>query len=224
MMLGIGGSAQLQSAIDTGAPVVKIVKPYQRTELIYEKIQDAESRGCVAVGMDIDHFYGALRGDRVQMTDLFGPQTTKELEQIIAQTKLPFVIKGMLGIDDAEKAVKLGASAIIVSNHGRSSIDFGLPSVIALPEIVEKVGQKLTVLVDTGFMTGNDVLKALALGAKAAGFASSLLIAHAAGGTAGVELQINAIRAELQRTMAATGCPNLAAINRSLIRHIPWTM
>ena len=224
MMLGIGGAKQLQSAIDTGAPVVKIVKPYQRTELIYEKIRDAESRGCVAVGMDIDHFYGSLRGDRVKMTNLFGPQKTKELEQIIAQTRLPFVIKGVLSIDDAEKAVKLGASAIIVSNHGRGSIDSGLPSLIALPEIVEKVGQKLTVLVDTGFMTGNDVLKALALGAKAVGLASSMLIAHAADGTAGVELQINSIRAELHRTMAATGCPNLTAINRSIIRHIPWTM
>ena len=63
MMLGIGGSKELQSAIDTGVPVVKIIKPYQNTALIFEKLQDAESRGCVAVGMDIDHFYGALRGD-----------------------------------------------------------------------------------------------------------------------------------------------------------------
>ena len=224
MMLGIGGSEQLQSAIDTGTPVVKIVKPYQKTELIYEKVLDAESRGCVAVGIDIDHFYGALRGDRVKMTDLFGPQKTKELKQIITQTRLPFVIKGVLSIDDADKAVKLGASAIIVSNHGRGSIDFGLPSMIALPDIVEKVGQKLTVLIDTCFMTGNDVLKALALGAKAVGFASSVLIAHAADGAAGVELQINSIRAELHRTMAATGCSNLTTINNSIIRHIPWMM
>ena len=63
LMLGIGGSRILQSAIDTGAPVVKMVKPYRRAELIYEKVHDAESRGCVAVGMDIDHFYGVLSGD-----------------------------------------------------------------------------------------------------------------------------------------------------------------
>ena len=217
MMLGIGGSKELQSAIDTGAPVVKMVKPYRRTELIYEKVRDAESRGCVAVGMDIDHFYGLLVGDKVEKTELFGPQNTDELKQLISQTKLPFIIKGVLSVSDAEKAAELGASAIVVSNHGRGAIDFTIPSMIALPRIVDSVDDKLTVLVDTGFKTGNDVLKALAFGAKAVGFASSMLLAFAADGSAGVERLINLITAELQRTMAATGCPNLAAIKRSII-------
>ena len=221
MMLGIGGSKELQSAIDTGAPVVKMVKPYRRTELIYEKVRDAESRGCVAVGMDIDHFYGLLVGDKVEKTELFGPQNTDELKQLISQTKLPFIIKGVLSVSDAEKAVELGASAIVVSNHGRGAIDFTVPSMIALPRIVDSVGDKLTVLVDTGFKTGNDVLKALAFGAKAVGFASSMLLAFAADGSAGVERLINLITAELQRTMAATGCPNLAAIKRSIISQAP---
>lgn len=221
MMLGIGGSKELQSAIDTGASVVKMVKPYRRTELIYEKVNDAESRGCVAVGMDIDHFYGVLRGTSVIRTELFGPQSTEELKQLISQTKLPFIIKGVLSVADAEKAVQLGASAIVVSNHGRSSIDFSVPSMIALPKIVESVGDKLTILVDTGFKTGNDVLKALAFGAKAVGFASSMLLAFAADGSAGIELLINLITAELRRTMAATGCPNLSAINNSIISQTP---
>jgi len=221
MMLGIGGSPELQSAIDTGAPVVKMVKPYQRTELIYEKVRDAESRGCVAVGMDIDHFYGALRVDRVMRTELFGPQRTEELKQLISQSKLPFIIKGVLSISDAEKAVQLGASAVVVSNHGSGAIDFSVPSMIALPRIVESVGDKLTVLIDTGFRTGNDVLKALALGAKGVGFADSILLALAADGSHGVELLINQLTAELRRTMAATGCPNLSAIERSIITQIP---
>ncbi len=221
MMLGIGGSDELQSAIDTGVPVVKMVKPYRRTELIYEKVRDAESRGCVAVGMDIDHFYGTLRDARLFRTELFGPQSTDELKQLISQTRLPFIIKGVLSVVDAEKAVQLGASAIVVSNHGRSSIDFSVPSMVALPKIAGSVGDKLTVLIDTGFRTGNDVLKALAFGAKAAGFASSMLLALAADGTAGVELLINQLTAELRRTMAATGCPNLPASNSSIISQVP---
>jgi isopentenyl diphosphate isomerase/L-lactate dehydrogenase-like FMN-dependent dehydrogenase len=221
MMLGIGGSPELQSAIDTGAPVVKMVKPYRRTELIYEKVRDAEERGCVAVGMDIDHFYGRLAGDRVERTELFGPQPTEELRQLISQTKLPFIIKGVLSVSDAEKAVQLGASAIVVSNHGSGSIDFTVPAMIALPQIVDSVGDKLTVLIDTGFKTGNDVLKALAFGAKGIGFASSMLLAWGADGSDGVELLINQITAELRRTMAATGCPNLSAINRSIIAQMP---
>lgn len=223
MMLGIGGSKELQSAIDTGAPVAKIVKPYRRTELTYEKVRDAESRGCVAVGMDIDHFHGLLVGDRVEKTELFGPQNTEELRQLISQTKLPFIIKGVLSVSDAEKAVELGASAIVVSNHGRGAIDFTIPSMIALPRIVDSVGGKLTVLVDTGFKTGNDVLKALAFGAKAVGFASSMLLAFAADGSAGVECLINLLTAELQRTMAATGCPNLPAVTRAIISQAPPT-
>ena len=76
LMLGIGGSNELQSAIDSGVPVVKIIKPYQQTELIYEKLRDAESRGCVAVGTYIDHFYGKLKEDEVSMTNVFGPQSS----------------------------------------------------------------------------------------------------------------------------------------------------
>jgi 4-hydroxymandelate oxidase len=73
------------------------------------------------------------------------------------------------------------------------------------------------VLVDTGFKTGNDVLKALALGAKAVGFASSIMLAWGAGESQGVENFINQITAELARTMAATGCSNLSAVERSII-------
>jgi len=221
IMLGIGSSAELQSAIDTGAPVVKIVKPYRRTELIYEKIRDAENRGCVAVGMDIDHFYGVLVVDKIVRTELFSPQHTSELKQLISQTKLPFIIKGVLSTSDAEKAVELGASAIVVSNHGSGAFAFSIPSMIALPKIAESVGNKLPLLVDTGFETGNDVFKALAFGAKATGFATSMLLAWAADGSRGVGNLINQITAELHRTMGATGCPNLSAINSSMIIEIP---
>jgi len=219
--LGIGGTKELQSAIDTGTPVVKMVKPYRNTELIYEKVRDAESRGCVAVGMDIDHFYGVLRGERTDRTELFSPQSTNELKQLISQAKLPFIIKGVLSVSDAEKAVELGASAIVVSNHGSGSFDFSVPSLIALPEIAASVGDKVEVLVDTGFETGSDVFKALALGAKAVGFANLIILAHAADGSRGVELLIANITAELKRTMAATGCPNLSAIDRSIIVQVP---
>lgn len=220
MMLGIGGSNVMQGAIDTGTPVVKIVKPYRKTEMIYEKVRDAESRGCVAVGMDIDHFHGVLRSQRVVNAEIFGPQPTEELRQLISQTKIPFIIKGVLSVTDAEKAAQLGASAIVVSNHGAAFLDFSVPSSVALPGVVDCVGGSLTVLVDTGFKTGNDVLKGLALGAKAVGFAGSMMIAWGADGSSGVELLVNQMTAELQRSMAATGCPDLASITRSIITEI----
>lgn len=221
IILGIGGSAELQGAIDTGAPVVKMVKPYRQTELIYEKVRDAESRGCVAVGMDIDHSYGVLGKNRVSMAETFSPQHTDEIRQLISQSKLPFIIKGVLSVTDAEKAAALGASAIIVSNHGSGAFDFTVPSMIALPKIIDRVGDKLTVLIDTGFETGNDVFKALAFSAKGVGFANPVMLAFAADGSAGVELLIRQITAELHRTMAAAGCPNPASISRSIISQMP---
>jgi 4-hydroxymandelate oxidase len=220
LMIGIGGSSELQSAIDTGVPVVKIIKPYKSTELIYKKLKDAETRGCVAVGMDIDHFYGASRGDTVDMAEVFAPQDTGILRQLVASTKLPFIIKGVLSVQDAEEAVRIGASAIIVSTHGSASIEFVIPSTIALTDIVKAVGDRITVLVDTGFKNGNDVLKVLALGAKAAGFASSIFLAWGAGESHGVENLINQITAELARTMAATGCSSLSSVNRSIIAQV----
>ena len=93
---------------------------------------------------------------------------------------------------------------------------------MALPKIVESVGDKATVLIDTGFKTGSDVLKALAYGAKAVGFAGSMLLAWGAGGSDGVEILVNQITAELHRTMAATGCSNLTAINSSIIVENPF--
>ena len=222
MMLGFGGSSELQKSIDLGAKVVKMVKPYRKTDLIYKKICEARDRGCVAVGMDIDHFYGRLVGDRVDRDDLFGPQKTEEMKQMIGEARLPFIIKGVLSKIDAEISLQLGASAVLVSNHGSSAVDFTIPSVMALPKISEAVGNKLTVFADTGFKTGNDVLKALAMGAKAVGFASSVLLAYAADGAAGVELLINRITSELRRTMAATGCADVSAIDPSIIHYLPF--
>jgi isopentenyl diphosphate isomerase/L-lactate dehydrogenase-like FMN-dependent dehydrogenase len=224
IMLGIVNSADFQAVIDTGAPVVRIVKPFRNTERIYDEIRQAETQGCAAVGMDIDHFHGALMGERVRATDQFGPQSTEELKQLISQTKLPFIVKGVLSVRDAEQALALGASAIVVSNHASGSFSFSVPSMIALPKIVESVGDRLTVLIDTGFENGEDVFKALAFGAKAVGFGGSMILALAADGTRGVELLVNQITAQLARTMAATGCADLSAIDRSLVTEIPLRM
>jgi isopentenyl diphosphate isomerase/L-lactate dehydrogenase-like FMN-dependent dehydrogenase len=79
----------------------------------------------------------------------------------------------------------------------------------------------MTVFVDTGFQTGNDILKALAFGANAVGFASTIILAYAAEGSDGVDILINQLTAELSRSMAAVGCANLDAVNRSIISEMP---
>ena len=214
LTLGIGGSDEMQKAIDTGVPVAKIVKPYRNTDLIFKKLEDAEKRGCVAVGMDIDHFHGRLVGDAVDLDDTFAPQTTETMRRAIASTKLPFIVKGVLGLDDARKAVELGARAIVVSNHGRASLEGAIPAVVALPDIARAVGKQVEVYVDTGFRTGNDIVKALALGARAVGFANSVLLAWGAGREDGVRRFVELLGAEMRRTMAALGCADCAAVGK----------
>lgn len=221
MMIGIGGSDELQKTVDTGASVVKIIKPYHDIDLIYNKARDAVSRGCIAIGMDTDFSLGRLHGDRVTLTETFRQHSSGELKQLIAEVKIPFIIKGVLSISDARKAVSLGASAIVVSNHSVHSFAFGIPAPIVLPEIVDSVGKRITVLVDSGFKTGNDVLKGLALGAKAIGFGYPLVYALMADGADGVENLMENINAELNRSMRAVGCATVADVSRSVLVEIP---
>ena len=218
IILGIGGFDQLQHAVDTGAAVVKMVKPYRKTELIYKKVRDAEQRGCIAVGMDIDHFHGRLAGDIVDKTDLFGPQNTKELRQIFSETKLPVIFKGVLSHHDAKRAADLGASAIMVSNHGNGSVAFSLPSVAALPGIAGKNSFR-HVFIDSGLKTGTDAFKTMAMGAHGAGFVTTMFYALEYGGSDGVKSLINTLTAELSRTMAVTGCSSIDDIRNVRLIH-----
>jgi 4-hydroxymandelate oxidase len=97
----------MQAIIDTGVRVIKMVKPYRNTELIHQKVRDAERCGAVAVGMDIDHFYGSFHDGRGRTTETFGPQPTGDIKQLISETELPFIIKGVLNTKDAVRATVL---------------------------------------------------------------------------------------------------------------------
>lgn len=136
-------------------------------------------------------------------------------------TKVPIIVKGILNAEDAAAAVKYGADAIIVSNHGGRAYDGAVPTLMALPECVDAVGGKIPVLLDGGIRRGGDVLKALALGAKAVLFGRPPAWGLAAFGAVGVQRVIELIAAEFKVAMALAGAPNLAAINRSMVR-LPW--
>jgi isopentenyl diphosphate isomerase/L-lactate dehydrogenase-like FMN-dependent dehydrogenase len=136
-------------------------------------------------------------------------------------TKVPIIVKGILNAEDAASAVKYGADAIIVSNHGGRAYDGAVPSLMALPECVEAVGGKIPVLLDGGIRRGGDVVKALALGAKAVLFGRPPAWGLAAFGAVGVQRVMELIAAETKVAMALVGAPNLAAINRSMVR-LPW--
>src|SRR5205823_11275889 len=125
---------------------------------------------------------------------------------------LPLLVKGVLRPDDARKAVALGLDGVIVSNHGGRRLD-GVPaSIDALPAVVEAVGGRAEVFLDGGVRRGTDVLKALALGARAVLVGRPYAWALAAAGEAGVLRVIEFLRQELTSAMIATGCPRVSEI------------
>lgn len=133
-------------------------------------------------------------------------------------TKLPLIIKGVLRVDDAKKAVSLGLDGIVVSNHGGRRLD-GMPATIeVLPEIVKAVEGKAEVYVDGGIRRGTDVLIALALGARAVLIGRPYAWALGADGEAGVRKVVDLLREELTNAMVACGCAKLSDIQPSLLR------
>ncbi|MBM3774402.1 MAG: alpha-hydroxy-acid oxidizing protein [Acidobacteria bacterium] len=131
---------------------------------------------------------------------------------------LPVILKGILSPEDARLAVERGASAVVVSNHGGRQLDGAIATLDALPEVVGAAAGKIPVLMDGGIRRGSDVLKALALGAKAVMVGRPPLWGLGAFGQAGVERVLWMLAAELKLSMALAGQPNLRSIDRKLVR------
>ncbi|MFD2205639.1 alpha-hydroxy acid oxidase [Kiloniella antarctica] len=128
------------------------------------------------------------------------------------------ILKGILDPEDAVMSLKTGADAIIVSNHGGRQLDGAISSIEALPEIVEAVGDKIEVHMDGGIRSGQDVLKALALGAKGTYIGRPFLYGLGAMGKAGVAKSIDIIRNEMDITMALCGKRDIKDVDRSILR------
>jgi L-lactate dehydrogenase (cytochrome) len=134
-----------------------------------------------------------------------------------AHWKGPIVLKGVLDVEDAREARQAGVEGVVVSNHGGRQLD-GVPSSIAaLPAIAEAVGDDLTVLMDGGVRSGLDVLKAVALGAKACLIGRAWAYALGARGEAGVGHMLQILKGELRMAMALTGCTDIAGANRQML-------
>jgi (S)-mandelate dehydrogenase len=127
------------------------------------------------------------------------------------------MVKGIMRADEAVRAVEYGADAIIVSNHGGRNLDSALASIDALPEIVEAVGDRATVLLDSGVRRGSDIAKALALGAKAVMVGRATLYGTAVGGEDGAIHALNLLGNELDKTMAYTACNTVDEIGPEIL-------
>ena len=155
------------------------------------------------------------RGADPTLVDLAA--TWKDLEWFASNTSLPIVAKGVVTAEDARLCVQHGAKAILVSNHGARQLDTTFATVEVLPEIVDAVDGRVDVYLDGGIRRGTDVLKALALGARAASIGRPIFWGLAVNGQGGAQEVLQILRDELALAMAQCGRPNIASIDRSLL-------
>jgi L-lactate dehydrogenase (cytochrome) len=142
----------------------------------------------------------------------------KDLPWIREAWRGPIVIKGVLSAEDARRAVDAGAEAIVVSNHGARQLDTVAPTIRVLPEVVEAVGGRTEILLDSGIRRGSDIVKALCLGARAVLVGRAYAYGLGAAGGPGVAKAIEILRSDVARTLRLLGCPDVAQLNRTYLR------
>lgn len=206
------GSGIKAGAANPGGSIA-IIKP-RTQEVVAGHLQTAEEAGVLAVGMDID---GAGLVTMAMKGQPVGPKTPAELREVIGATKLPFIVKGVMTADEAEEAVKAGAAAIVVSNHGGRVLDFTPGAAEVLPDIATRVKGKAILFADGGVRSGADVLKLLALGADAVLVGRPLIVAAFGGGREGVAMVLNQMKNELLQAMLLTGTADVKKVSASII-------
>ena len=148
--------------------------------------------------------------------------TWDDIERFAAESPLPVIVKGVLSPQDARLAAEAGARGVVVSNHGGRQLDTVLSGADALPPIVDEIGDEIEVLVDGGIRRGSDVLKALALGARAVMVGRPLLWGAVVDGAAGARRVLEILLSELDVALALAGAPRASELDRSFVTPAPW--
>ena len=189
-------------------------------------VRERELRAEAAVEASAAEFVGHPPTDALSPADLAGnvdPDLQwSDIERFAADYSMPVLVKGILTAEDAVLAAEHGAQGVIVSNHGGRQLDTVLAGADALPAVLDAVGDRLDVLVDGGVRRGTDVLKALALGARAVLVGRPVLWGLAVDGAAGAQRVLEILLDEFERALALTGVPRAADLEQSLLTRAPW--
>jgi 4-hydroxymandelate oxidase len=218
------------------------VYPIKQRKVLARAIERAAKAGCRALVVTVDtpclgrrerdlrngfrapvetavrHFLpeGLPLGDLDRLLD---PSFSwKDLDWLASLSELPLIVKGVVRGDDARRAIDHGARAIVVSNHGGRQLDAAVATADALAEVVDAAGGAAEILVDGGIRRGTDIVKALALGARAVLVGRPCLWGLAVDGENGVKSVLELLRAELSSAMILCGCPSVDAVDRDLCR------
>lgn len=217
MWSGFCTDEAFEDIIAVGAPAARIIKPFADRDRVLSLIAHDEAAGAAAFAMDIDHLYNKKGGIDDFFHAPYEVQTRETLELYRRSTRLPFFPKGVLSVHDALICAEAGVAGIVISQH-QNMFPWTAPPLAVLPEIRKAVGDKMTILVDSGIETGYDAFKALALGADGVFIARPLRTEFAEKGADGVSSRILRMTDELRACLSKTASPDIRHINPEVLR------
>ena len=207
----------------TKSPLVFMAYMNRGKPEVEECAKTAEDLGFAAVGITMDTVKPVKIGDEVPLSTKDGKprkghkSTPKDIEWMKRLVRLPVVVKGIMGAADARVAVDSGADALVVSNHGGRILDFNRSALEALPEVIDAVGTRVPVLLDSGVRSGGDIVKAMALGAKAVLVGRPVAWGVGAFGVAGVTRVFHILAEEMQRVLVMTGVARARDLSKTIL-------
>ena len=215
--VGMEPDEEFGEILETGAPSVRIIKPFKDHDRVLSEMEYAVQHGAFAVGMDIDHVFGANgKYDVVDGIEL-GPVTKEDLTAYVKNAGVPFIAKGVLSVSDALKCAEAGVSGIFVSHH-HGRIPYGIPPVQVLPEIRKALeGSGIAIFCDCHMDSGYDAFKALALGADAVSAGRGILPPLLKDGKEGVVKKMTRMNEELKELMGYTGFGTVSSISDDVL-------
>jgi isopentenyl diphosphate isomerase/L-lactate dehydrogenase-like FMN-dependent dehydrogenase len=205
------------------SPLVFMAYMNRGKEEVSQYAKWSQDLGFAAVGITMDTVRPVKIGDEVPLSTKDGKPrrghsaNPKDIEWMKQQVSLPVVVKGIMGADDARAAAQAGADALVVSNHGGRILDYNRSALEALPEVLDAVGGKVPVLLDSGIRSGGDIVKALALGAKAVLVGRPVAWGVGAFGARGVERVFAILSEEMKRVLSMTGTASVRAITKNIL-------
>lgn len=220
-------------ASQTTGPLVYQLYVRGDDKWVETRIRRAEEAGCIAICLTGDVVVLGRRDRNLRRGFTVAPPdgreryqesfTWRDVGRIRAMTELPFMVKGIMSADDARLAVEVGANVVCVSNHGGRQLDHLPGTLDVLPEVVDAVAGRAEVLVDGGFVRGSDVLKAIAMGARAVLIGKLMVWGLAAAGEAGLERVLELLHEEMLDTMANLGIREIAELGPNTLRPVAPT-
>lgn len=219
MWTGFCPDAEMEAIIAVGAPAVRIIKPFADEKLVLSHIEHDAKAGAAAFSMDIDHVFDK----KGRIGEFFGhpyaPQTVESLGTYAHATDIPFVVKGVLSVEDACRCAEAGVQGILLSHH-QNMFPWSVPPLAILPEVRKAVGKDMTIIADCGIETGYDAFKALALGADAVCIARPLRPVFTEGGPEAVCERIVKMTDELRLCLSKTASSDIRHIGPSVLKEL----